>query len=85
MKDMPLLTYLAHSCPNLMKKLQGKITKGAVLHTEITQILGKQDRNVTCEDLERWEAATKVVKKTVSPGKKVLGLKDKQLELDLSA
>jgi len=68
-----------------MKKLQGKIVKSAVLHTEITRILDKKDRNVTCEDLERWEAATvatKVVKKTVT-NKKVLGLKDKQLELNL--
>ena len=51
-----MIEYIALNCPKISAKIDGKVNKRLVFHSEVTRILGKEDCNLSEEILDKWEA-----------------------------
>lgn len=91
-----MIEYIILNCPKISTKLEGKVNKKAVFHSEVTRILGKEDCNLSKEILDKWEAelsskrvsanirgGVSTSKKTARVEKKPVKSDPVQLELDL--
>lgn len=90
-KDERILNFITNDCPKIFEKLQGKLARDAVLHTEITRVLEKPDCDVTEIELAAWEAELTSVKKAPAVKKRTASSRTapekgalRQMELDLA-
>lgn len=65
-----MIDYIANNCPHILKKLEGKVKRGSVFHSEVNKILGKEDCNLTTDYLDDCEA--ELTKKKPSTGQEAL-------------